>query len=149
MNPVKRRLVLAAVISLSIVAAACSSDSKSATTSAPTTVGSTGTTAGAGGDTTTPAASSPAAASSTTTASSAVDLSKLSGHLVGSGATFPKSFYDDAIATLAGTAPNLTIEYGGGGSGKGRSDLQAAVVDFAGTDGVVKDADKAAYTGGE
>jgi len=73
----------------------------------------------------------------------------LKGSLVASGATFPKGFYDDAIATLADVAPGLTVEYGGGGSGKGRSDLQEQVVDFAGTDGVVKDADKAGYKGGE
>ena len=69
--------------------------------------------------------------------------------MVASGATFPKSFYDDAIATLAGIAPDLTVEYGGGGSGKGRSDLQANVVDFAGTDGVVKAEDVPKFTGGE
>jgi phosphate transport system substrate-binding protein len=73
----------------------------------------------------------------------------LSGSLVGSGATFPKSFYDDAIATLAGIAPNLKVEYGGGGSGKGQTDLQTNVVDFAGSDGTVADADVAKYTGGE
>ena len=153
MNPVKQRLVIAGILSLSIVAAACGSDSKSATTSPATspstTVGSAATTPAA--NTTAAAATTTAAASADTTAptASTVDFSKLSGKLVASGATFPKSFYDDAIATLSGIAPNLTVEYGGGGSGKGRSDLQAQVVDFAGTDGVVKDADKAGYKGGE
>ena len=78
-----------------------------------------------------------------------MDFTKLSGSLVGSGATFPKSFYDDTIATLSGIAPDLTVEYGGGGSGKGQTDLQSNVVDFAGTDGTVKDEDKPKYTGGE
>jgi phosphate transport system substrate-binding protein len=127
-NPVKQRLVIAGILSLSLVAAACGSDSKPNSTTAATT-GASATTAATGART--------------------VDFSTLSGKLVGSGATFPKGFYDDAIATLADSAPDLTVEYGGGGSGKGRSDLQANVVDFAGTDGVVKDADKAAYTGGE
>lgn len=149
MNPVKRRLVLAGIISLSLVAAACGSDSKADTTAAPaasdaaTTTEAAATTAAAGDATTTEEpATTPAAAPT-------VDFSKLSGSLVGSGATFPKSFYDDAIATLSGIAPDLTVEYGGGGSGKGQTDLQTNVVDFAGTDGVVKDEDKAKYTGGD
>lgn len=147
MNPVKRRLVLAGIISLSIVAAACGSDKKSDTTSAPTTVPAA-TTTEAAATTTEGAAPTTAEATPTTTASDAVDFSKLSGSLIASGATFPKGFYDDAIATLAGIAPDLTVEYGGGGSGKGRSDLQAGVVDFAGTDGVVKAEDVPKYTGG-
>ena len=73
----------------------------------------------------------------------------MAGSIIGSGATFPKGFYDDAIATLAGIAPDLTVEYGGGGSGKGRSDLQEQVVDFAGTDGVVKAEDVPKFKGGE
>ena len=150
MNPVKQRLVLAGIISLSLVAAACGSDSKADTTAAPaasdaaTTTEAAATTTAAAGDATTTEepATTPAAAPT-------VDFSKLSGSLVGSGATFPKSFYDDAIATLSGIAPDLTVEYGGGGSGKGQTDLQTNVVDFAGTDGVVKDEDKAKYTGGD
>ena len=148
MNPVKRRLVLAGIISLSLVAAACGSDSKTATTAAP---------AASDAATTTEAAATTAAADASTTeapattgaAASTVDVSKLSGSLVGSGATFPKSFYDDAIATLSGIAPDLTVEYGGGGSGKGQTDLQTNVVDFAGTDGTVKTEDVPKYTGGE
>jgi phosphate transport system substrate-binding protein len=152
-NPVKRRLVLAGIISLSLLATACGSDDKEAepsTPAAPTTVA-------AGGDVTTTeaeaATTTEGEAAATTTPAPAeggdVDFAALSGSLVGSGATFPKGFYDDAIATLAGVAPDLTVEYGGGGSGKGRSDLQEMVVDFAGTDGVVKEADMAAYKGGE
>ena len=91
----------------------------------------------------------PAPADTTATGSGDVDFAALSGNLIASGATFPKGFYDDAIATLAGVAPDLTIEYGGGGSGKGRSDLQEMVVDFAGTDGVVKEEDMSKFKGGE
>jgi len=147
-NTVRRRLVIAGIISLSLVAAACGDDNNSSgSTGAPTTVAAAPTTAA------TPAtegtASTTAAATTDTSAGTTVDFSALKGSLVASGATFPKGFYDDAIATLAGIAPGLTVEYGGGGSGKGRSDLQEQVVDFAGTDGVVKDADKAGYKGGE
>ena len=149
MNPVKRRLVLAGIISLSIVAASCGSDAKTASTT--TVAAAATTTAAAAAPTTEAAAASTTEAAATTTAaaSGTVDFSKLSGKLVGSGATFPKSFYDDAIATLAGTAPGLTVEYGGGGSGKGQTDLQTNVVDFAGTDGTVKTEDLPKYTGGE
>ncbi|MEY2581887.1 MAG: phosphate transport system substrate-binding protein [Ilumatobacteraceae bacterium] len=151
MNTVKRRLVIAGTISLSLLAAACGSDKSSNTTAAPAASDAATTTAGSAGSTTTASAgeSTTTQGSASTTPGSTVDYSKLSGTLVGSGATFPKGFYDDAIATFAGIAPKLTVEYGGGGSGKGRSDLQTMVVDFAGTDGVVKDADKAAYKGGE
>ncbi|MEP7113709.1 MAG: phosphate ABC transporter substrate-binding protein PstS [Ilumatobacteraceae bacterium] len=152
MNPVKRRLVIAGILSLSLLAAACGSDDASTdATDAPaadvttTEVAADVTTTEAAADVTT----TEAAATADTTASSEVDFSKLSGSLIASGATFPKGYYDDAIATLADIAPDLTVEYGGGGSGKGRSDLQANVVDFAGTDGVVKAADMAGYTGGE
>jgi phosphate transport system substrate-binding protein len=152
-NIVKRRLVIAGLTSLSLVAAACGSDSKSSSDTTPATAGEATTTA-ASADVTTTAAGEPTTAADevTTTAGGSgatVDFTKLSGSLVGSGATFPKSFYDDAIATLAGIAPDLTVEYGGGGSGKGQTDLQTNVVDFAGTDGTVKDEDKPKYTGGE
>jgi phosphate transport system substrate-binding protein len=151
-NPAKRRLVLAGIISLSLLAAACGSDDNEADST---------TTVAAGGEVTTTVATTDGEAAATTTegevaatttaapAEGTVDFATLSGTLVGSGATFPKGFYDDSIATLAGVAPDLTVEYGGGGSGKGRSDLQEMVVDFAGTDGVVKEADMAAYKGGE
>jgi phosphate transport system substrate-binding protein len=151
-NPVNRRLVIAGILSLSFVAAACGSDNKSSSTSAPTTTAASAessteapTTTAGGTETSAPAATE----GTPTTTGTSVDYSKLSGHLVGSGATFPKSFYDDSIAAFAELAPDLTIEYGGGGSGKGRTDLQTQVVDWAGTDGVVKDADKPNYKGGE
>ncbi|MEI7618480.1 MAG: phosphate ABC transporter substrate-binding protein PstS [Actinomycetota bacterium] len=133
MNTSRRRTgAVVGVLALSLIGAACSSSSSSTkdTTAATTPVSS-------------------AAGDSTTTVAAGLDYSKLSGSLVASGATFPKSFYDEAIANLATAAPNLTVEYGGGGSGKGRSDLQQKVVDFAGTDGVVKAEDIAKFTGGD
>ncbi|HEY4607980.1 MAG TPA: phosphate ABC transporter substrate-binding protein PstS [Ilumatobacteraceae bacterium] len=149
MDTVRRRLAVAGIISLALIAAACGNDNNSSNaTSAPTTAGVTATTAG-GAIATTGETATTAPASGDTAAGSDVDFSALKGSLVASGATFPKGFYDDAIATLAGVAPGLTVEYGGGGSGKGRSDLQEQVVDFAGTDGVVKDEDKPKFKGGD
>lgn len=75
------------------------------------------------------------------------DLEPVAGELVGSGATFPGVFYAEAIAELEGINGDLVIEYGGGGSSKGRSDLQQSLVDFAGTDGVVKAEDYEKFAG--
>ncbi|MEA2971701.1 MAG: phosphate transport system substrate-binding protein [Actinomycetota bacterium] len=72
---------------------------------------------------------------------------KLTGTLKGSGATFPKGFYEVAIEAFGTVQPGLTIEYPGGGSGTGRQNLQDGVVDFAGSDGLVKDEDKPKYKG--
>src|SRR5882757_7330558 len=41
-----------------------------------------------------------------------------------SGATFPQPFYEQVIAGFSEKHPGVTINYGGGGSGKGRTDLQ-------------------------
>ena len=146
-NVRKRSFAVVGVLTLSLLAAACGSDDDSgdsASTDAPPSTA-------VAGDTTTTAGSDSTEAPTTDAAGGGteVDLSALSGSIVGSGATFPKSFYDEAIAELADIAPDLTVEYGGGGSGKGRSDLQEQVVDFAGTDGVVKEEDVAKFKGGE
>jgi len=67
--------------------------------------------------------------------------------LNGSGATFPKAFYDAAIDGFKKQQPGVTVNYGGGGSGKGRTDLQGGLVDYAGSDGLVKDEDKPKFKG--
>jgi phosphate transport system substrate-binding protein len=64
-----------------------------------------------------------------------------------SGATFPQPFYEQVIASFAEKHPGVTINYGGGGSGKGRTDLQTGVVDWAGSDGLVKAEDVPKYKG--
>jgi len=67
--------------------------------------------------------------------------------LNGSGATFPKAFYDAAIDGFKKEQAAVTVNYGGGGSGKGRTDLQGGLVDYAGSDGLVKEEDKAKFKG--
>jgi phosphate transport system substrate-binding protein len=67
--------------------------------------------------------------------------------LNGSGATFPKNFYEAAIDGFEAAQAHVTVNYQGGGSGKGRTDLQGALVDFAGSDGLVKDVDKPRFKG--
>ncbi len=73
----------------------------------------------------------------------------LSATVAGSGATFPKPFYEEVIAAYSEVEPDVTVNYAGGGSGTGRQNLQDGVVDFAGSDGVVKPEDVAKYKGGE
>jgi phosphate transport system substrate-binding protein len=131
-NTTKRRLAGAGILSLALLASACGSDSSSSdTTAAPTTGGSTDTTTGA-----------------ETTAGSTTP-SDLSATLNGSGATFPKTFYEEAIAEFTAANSGVTINYGGGGSGKGRQDLADQIVDWAGTDGVIKEEDLPGFKGGE
>jgi phosphate transport system substrate-binding protein len=67
--------------------------------------------------------------------------------LNGSGATFPKTFYEAAIDGFEAQRPDVTVNYAGGGSGKGRTDLQGALVDFAGSDGLVKEQDRGRFKG--
>ena len=77
--------------------------------------------------------SSGGSASSSSSASSG-GSSSLSGTLNGSGSTFQLTFQQEAIAAFKSAQPNLTVNYGGGGSGKGRTDLAAGTVNFAGSD---------------
>jgi len=125
----KKRLtgVIAMLLGLALVGAACGDDSGSASDN-------TTTTAAVGGAT---------VAGVTTT--KAPDVT---GTLNASGATFPKPFYDEMIVDFKKVQSKATINYAGGGSGQGRTDLQNGVVDFAGSDGLVAAADVAKYKGG-
>jgi phosphate transport system substrate-binding protein len=76
-----------------------------------------------------------------------VDYGSLSGTLTGSGATFPKPFYEEAITEFMAVGPNLEVTYAGGGSGQGKSDLQDGVVDWAGSDSLIKDEDLPDFQG--
>ena len=65
-----------------------------------------------------------------------------------SGSTFQKAFQEQAIADFTKANPAIKINYGGGGSGKGRQDLSDMVTDFAGSDSPFKDEDLAKAKGG-
>jgi phosphate transport system substrate-binding protein len=71
-----------------------------------------------------------------------------SATLNGSGSTFQKTFDQDQISAFTQAHSNVTINYAGGGSGKGRTDLEDQVVDFAGTDATISAADIGKYKGG-
>jgi phosphate transport system substrate-binding protein len=67
--------------------------------------------------------------------------------LNGSGSTFQQPFNEEVIKAFSDKHPGVVINYGGGGSGKGRTDLQNAIVDFCGTDATVAAGDVAKYKG--
>jgi len=67
--------------------------------------------------------------------------------LNGSGSTFQQPFDEQVIQAFQGKHSGVVINYGGGGSGKGRTDLQGGIVDFAGTDATVSAAEAPKYKG--
>lgn len=121
-SPSRRLFVPAAVLALTLFGAACSSSNTTST--------GTGSTAGGTGP------------------KSTADFEGLKGKLPGSGATFPKKFYDETIADFKSVAPGLEVTYGGGGSSKGKQDLADQIVVWAGTDSTIKDEELGKFKGG-
>jgi phosphate transport system substrate-binding protein len=112
----------ASAVALALILGACSSSSS---TSSPSS--------GSG-------SSAPAGGSSSSSAS-------LSGTLNGSGSTFQTTFQQEAIAGFKSVQPNITVNYGGGGSGKGRTDLAGGTVNFAGSDSPIPAKEASGFTG--
>lgn len=75
------------------------------------------------------------------------DFAGLSANIKGSGSSFQQNYNLATIDLLHTVLPELKITYAGGGSGQGKSDLADGVVDFAGTDSLVKPEDAAKYNG--
>jgi phosphate transport system substrate-binding protein len=73
--------------------------------------------------------------------------SGLSGRLNGSGSTFQLTFQQAAIQQYKSVEPNVTVNYGGGGSGKGRTDLSSNVVQFAGSDSPIPSDEVSSFKG--
>jgi phosphate transport system substrate-binding protein len=71
----------------------------------------------------------------------------LSGTLNASGSTFQVPFQQAAIQAFKSVQPDMTVNYGGGGSGKGRTDLAAGTVNFAGSDSPVPSDEKPSFKG--
>ena len=71
-----------------------------------------------------------------------------SGTLNGSGSSLQLAFQQAAIEAYKSVNPKLTVNYGGGGSGKGRTDLAGGVVDYAGSDSPIKAEDLPTFKGG-
>ena len=110
------------VVALAVVGAACSSDKTTTATASDST-------------------SSAKAAS--------VDYGKLTGTLNGSGSSFQDAFNQKAKSEFAKKASGVTVNYTKSGSSAGKQDLANQVVQFAGTDSLIKDADKPTFKGGD
>jgi len=108
-----------AVVALTLALGACSSSSSSSTPSGGSSSSSGGGSASA----------------------------SVSGTLNGSGSTFQLAFQQAAISAFKSVQPSLTVNYGGGGSGKGRTDLAAGTVNFAGSDSTIPDKEASNFTG--
>ena len=117
-----------AVVIAALALAACSSSSSSSSSSAPASSG----------------ASSPAASGGSSSSAAAV-----SGTINASGSTFQTNFQQAAISAFKQVQPNVTVNYGGGGSGAGRSALYAGTVLFAGSDSPIPAADKSKVPAGK
>ncbi|HEY4242684.1 MAG TPA: phosphate ABC transporter substrate-binding protein PstS [Kofleriaceae bacterium] len=121
----KSSLIIGALTALSLVSACKKKDEGGAAT------GSGGSSA-----TTTPTTTTPPPANGPVT-------------LNASGSTFQKAYQEQAIESFTKANGTIKINYGGGGSGKGRQDLADGVIDFAGADSPYKDADLSKNKGGD
>lgn len=115
-----------ALVAVTLSLAACSSSSS--TTTPPASSGSGG------------ASSAPAGGSSSSGAA-------LSGTLNASGSTFQLTFEQTAAEQFKTVQSGVTVNYAGGGSGKGRTDLASGVVNFAGSDSPIPAAEVANFKG--
>jgi len=70
-----------------------------------------------------------------------------SGTLNGSGSTLQLVYQQSAIQNFKSVQPSITVNYGGGGSGKGRTDLASNVVQFAGSDSPISSDDLHLFNG--
>src|SRR5436190_5897003 len=109
------------VAALALVLGACSSSSSSS----PPASGGSGSSAAGGGS----------------------SSSNLSGTLNASGSSFQLTFQQAAISAFKSAQPGMTINYGGGGSGKGRTDLAGGTVNFAGSDSPIPAKEASGFQG--
>jgi phosphate transport system substrate-binding protein len=91
--------------------------------------------------------SSSSSSAASTGSSSASSSASLSGTLNGSGSTFQTVFQQAAISAFKSVQPGMTVNYGSGGSGKGRTDLASGVVNYAGSDSPIPAAETANFKG--
>jgi phosphate transport system substrate-binding protein len=117
----RRQVTTAGLAICAIALAACSSSSSSSTSSS----------------------SAPASGSASASSTSA----QLSGTLNGSGSTLQLPYQQAAIQSFRTVQSGMTVNYGGGGSGKGRTDLASNVVQFAGSDSPIPAADQSQFKG--
>jgi phosphate transport system substrate-binding protein len=122
----KQAAVAGGAVMAAIALAACSSSSSSSTSTAP-------------------AAGTSAAPSSAAGSSSAA----VSGTLNASGSTFQTNFQQAAISGFKAVQSGVTVNYGGGGSGAGRTALYSGTVNFAGSDSPIPAKEKSKVPAGK
>ena len=71
----------------------------------------------------------------------------LSGTLNGSGSTLQLTYQQAAIQAFKSVQSGMTVNYGGGGSGKGRTDLASGTVNYAGSDSPIPSDETANFKG--
>jgi phosphate transport system substrate-binding protein len=83
--------------------------------------------------------SAPASSSAATSAAagSSSSAAAVSGTINASGSTFQTNFQQAAISAFKAVQSGVTVNYGGGGSGAGRTALYAGTVLFAGSDSAI------------
>jgi phosphate transport system substrate-binding protein len=91
--------------------------------------------------------SSGSSSSSSSNSDSSSGSSALTGTLNGSGSTLQLTFQQAAISAFKSVQPKMTVNYGAGGSGKGRTDLAAGTVSYAGSDSPIPSAETANFKG--
>ena len=119
----KQAAVAGGAVLTALALAACSSSSSSSSSS------TTGTSSTPSGST------------------SASSNTSLSGTLNASGSTFQTNFQQSAIQEFKTVDPGITVNYGGGGSSKGRTDLAGGTVQFAGSDSPIPATEEANFKG--
>jgi phosphate transport system substrate-binding protein len=89
--------------------------------------------------------SSGSSGSSSASSSPSSSVGKLTGTLNASGSTFQTVYQEAAIQAFKTVEPGVTVNYGGGGSGKGRTDLASGVVNFAGSDSPIPSTEASSF----
>lgn len=78
-----------------------------------------------------------------------IDYASLAGTLNGTGASFQDTLQQTVKGEFEKVAPGVTVNYAKSGSSAGKADLAGGIVQYAGTDSLIKDADLPTFTGGE
>jgi phosphate transport system substrate-binding protein len=125
----KQAAVAGGAVIAAIALAACSSSSSSSSSSAAAAASSAPSSAAAGGSSSSSAA--------------------VSGTINASGSTFQTNFQQGAISAFKAVQPNVTVNYGGGGSGAGRTALYSNTVLFAGSDSPIPAKEKSKVPAGK
>ncbi len=91
--------------------------------------------------------STPASSGSSSATSSASSSAALSGTLNGSGSTLQLTYQEAAISAFKTVQSGMTVNYGAGGSGKGRTDLASGVVNYAASDSPIPASELSTFNG--